>query len=137
MTIRDNRLRIAFWLMLLMLCTGGVCRADSLPPPRAVTLPSAAPSGFPTVDLITLLYYPAASASLPTPAVVVLPPSGGSARDPILRRLAQHLAARGIACAVMDLPLPRLPEAARRRPRRALFGGQRRVIGAGIRASCV
>ena len=104
MTIRDNRLRIAFWLMLLMLCTGGVCRADSLPPPRAVTLPSAAPSGFPTVDLITLLYYPAASASLPTPAVVVLPPSGGSARDPILRRLAQHLAARGIACAVMDLP---------------------------------
>ena len=104
MTIRDNRLRIAFWLILVTLCTGGVCRADSLPAPCAVTLPSAAPSGFPSVDGITLVYYPAAPSSQPMPAVVVLPPSGGTARDPIMRRLAQHLAARGIACAVMDLP---------------------------------
>ena len=104
MTIRDNRLHIAFWLILVTLWTSGLCRADSLPPPCAVTLPSAAPSGFPSVDFITLVYYPAAPASQLMPAVVVLPPSGGSARDPILRRLAQHLAARGIACAVMDLP---------------------------------
>ena len=104
MTSSSRRLRVAVWLILVTLCTSGACYADPLPPPCAVTLPSAVPSGLPTVDLITLVYYPAASASLPSPAVVVLPPSGGSARDPILRRLAQHLAARGIACAVMDLP---------------------------------
>ena len=95
---------IFLWLVLVMHWTGSPCRADSLPTPRAVTLPSAAPSGFPAVDRITLIYYPAALTSQPTPAVVVLPPSGGSARDPVLRRLARHLAGRGIACAVMDLP---------------------------------
>jgi len=104
MTSSSRRLRVAVWLILVTLCTSGVCYADPLPPSCAVTLPSAAPSGFPAVDCITLLYYPITSAPQLMPAVVVLPPSGGSARDPILRRLAQHLAARGIACAVMDLP---------------------------------
>lgn len=85
--------------------SGGVaCRAGSPLPPCAVTLPSAAPSGYPAVDLISVVLYPAATISQPTPAVVALPPSGGSARDPVMRRLAQHLAVRGIACAVMDLP---------------------------------
>ena len=87
-----------------MLAMGLTCRADSLPPPRAVTLPSAAPSGFPAVDTIAVVFYPAAPSLQPVPAVVALPPSGGSARDPIMRRLARHLAAEGIACAVMDLP---------------------------------
>ncbi len=94
----------AFWVILAIPWMIGTCRADSPPPPRAVILPSAASSGFPTVDRITLVYYPATTNSQPMPAVVVLPPSGGSARDPILRRLARHLAGRGIACAVMDLP---------------------------------
>ena len=92
-------LMLSAWLSVAVPCHG-----DSGPVPRVVMLPSAAPSGFPAVDRITVVYYPAAPASQPTPAVVVLPPSGGTARDPILRRLAQHLAARGIACAVMDLP---------------------------------
>jgi len=83
---------------------GAVCRADGLPDPRAVSLPSAAPSGFPAVDRVTVVYFSAATTRKPTPAVVVLPPSGGSAHDPILRRLAQHLVRQGIACAVMDLP---------------------------------
>ena len=90
--------------VLVMLAMGVACRADSLPAPHAVTLPSAAPSGFPAVDTITVVFYPAAPSQQPAPAVVALPPSGGSARDPIMRRLARHLAAQGIACAVMDLP---------------------------------
>ena len=102
---RYIRLWVGIWVILAMLGMGSVaCRADDPPTPCAVTLPSAAPSGFPAVDGITLVFYPAAPTSLPTPAVVAIPPSGGSARDPVLRRLAQYLAARGIACAVMDLP---------------------------------
>ncbi len=80
------------------------CFAESLPAPRALTLPSAAPSGYPVVDRITVVYYPAALAFQPTPAVVAVPPSGSSTRDPIMRRLARHLAGQGIACAVIDLP---------------------------------
>jgi len=94
---------IGYWLLLVILpAYGFACRADN--PPRAVTLPSAAPSGFPSVDTVAVVFYPAASSSQPAPAVVALPPSGGSARDPVMRRLARHLAAQGIACAVMDLP---------------------------------
>jgi len=92
------------WVILVMLGMGGICRANGLPAPRAVTLPSAAPSGSPAVDRIAVVYYPAAPAAHLLPAVVALPPSGGSARDPIMRRLAQRLAAKGISCAVMDLP---------------------------------
>ena len=104
MTPPLRRLWAVSWFILVMFATGAICRADSPPPPRAVTLPSAAPSGFPSVDTITIVFYPAASSAQPAPAVIALPPSGGSARDPIMRRLAWHLAAQGIACAVMDLP---------------------------------
>ncbi len=90
---------LAFWLR-----GDAGCHADVAPAPRVVVLPSAAPSGHPSVDMISVVYFPAAPTSRPTPAVVALPPSGSSARDPIMRRLAAHLAAEGIACAVMDLP---------------------------------
>lgn len=68
-----------------------------------LTLPSAAPSGHATVDQIRVRFYPARMGTM-SPGVVVLPPSGGSAGDPMLGRLAKYLAGQGIACAVMDLP---------------------------------
>lgn len=101
----NSRLWVGVWVVLVTLGLGtrpGL--ADGLLAPRAVTLPSAAPSGYRAVDVISVVFYPAAPASQPMPAAVALPPSGGSARDPIMRRLAQHLARQGIACAVMDLP---------------------------------
>jgi len=105
MSQRYSRLWAGVWAILVMLGTGGAtCRADGPPAPRVVTLPSAAPSGYSAVDRIAVVFYPAATAFPPTPAVVALPPSGGSARDLVMRRLAQHLARQGIACAVMDLP---------------------------------
>lgn len=89
----------AIWL------SSPACRGQSADPwtPREVTLASEAPSGYAAVDQIRLRYYPA-HAPGSSPGVVVLPPSGGSADDPVLRRLGAFLAGQGIACAVLDLP---------------------------------
>jgi len=89
------------WLLALCIalaCLGTPCLAQT-----EITLPSAAPSGHASVDQIRVRYFPAKTGTL-SPGVVVLPPSGSSAGDPIMGRLANSLAGQGIACAVMDLP---------------------------------
>lgn len=106
--------RFAAWIILTVLwpcLASAACRADSMAlPPRDVVLSSAAPSGHATIDLISVLYFAVlpgntrAGSLSGAPAAVILPPSGGSAHDPILRHLARFLAGQGIACAVMDLP---------------------------------
>jgi dienelactone hydrolase len=98
-----------------------LCAGFSSPPSRAsppapsdVTLPSALPSGNPTVDLIRLRFYPAENAGGKAPAVVLLH-TLGEKRPGVMRRFARYLAAHGIGAAFMELPYHyhRLPKGER------------------------
>ena len=77
---------------------------------EALSLQTELPTGDAAVDTIQVDYYRAQSTGM-GPVVVVLPPIGSSARDPLMQRLARFAVSHGISAAVMTLPYhgPRWP----------------------------
>jgi dienelactone hydrolase len=113
--------RLLFLILLLFglhPAVGGAKSARRIPP-LEVTLFSAAPSGIPVNDRIWVSFYPAVQpARQPAPAVVLLHPLADTDMK-LMRRFARYLAARGIGCALMELPYH-----GRRRPPGERSGGR-------------
>lgn len=104
-------LKLRFFLLVALcgLIGAAPCRAASSPTsaPVIVRLPSQKPSGNALNDTIWVTFYPAKAPGGPTPAIVLLHPIGegqGDLSDRFMHRLAQQIADRGIAVALMTLP---------------------------------
>ncbi len=77
--------------------------------PINVRLPSRYITGSPVVDTILLYYHPATAhpdiaVNGLSPAVILIGSIGDNEHDPLMDKLARSIAARGIACATLDLP---------------------------------
>jgi dienelactone hydrolase len=122
---RETTARMRIVIVFLLMLGLTPVAAEAVAPFQAVTLPTEVPTGDPAVDAIQVDYYaakPAAGATV-APAVVVLPPIGSSARDPLMQQLAQFAMAHGVSAAVMTLPYHglRWPSAAKGHPDPALY----------------
>lgn len=69
---------------------------------RAVTLPSARTSPYPSNNRIPVFFYAAQNVKAPAPAAILLHPLGGGID--LSQRFARYLAFRGINAAVIELP---------------------------------
>jgi dienelactone hydrolase len=97
----------ALWLFVLAFAFLVPAHAGASDGPTVFQIPSQMPSGDAVNDQIWFTYYRAVSASGPVPSVVILHPIGaatGDLSDRDMQRLAGSMAARGISCAVMELP---------------------------------
>lgn len=98
-------------VLLLLFCSalsGTTSNARSQTPqaaPREVSLPSSMPSGIAVNDRVLFRYHPVARPSgEKSPAVVLLPPLGGSGEDRRVEKFARALNRRGIAALALTLP---------------------------------
>ncbi len=106
-------MRIFFFFSLLFASFGCLAcspaKAQPAPDYRSVTLASELPTGDAAVDSVPVDYYPAQTSASKasgavSPTIIVLPPLGYDAHDPLMRRLALFAAHNGVNAALMTLP---------------------------------